>query len=42
MMVGALAVILDHEDELEKNWIPEHFARSSYQPWLSYIRNYFT
>lgn len=26
MMAGALAVILDLEDELKGNWIPENFA----------------
>lgn len=34
MMAGALADILDLEDELKGNWIPENFAESSYQPWL--------
>lgn len=29
MMVGALAVILHLEDELEGNWVPENVAGSS-------------
>lgn len=33
MTVVVLAVILDHQDELQGNWIPENFTGLPHQPW---------
>jgi hypothetical protein len=40
MMVGALAIILDHDNELKENWIPENLVKLPYQPCPAYIQNY--